>query len=253
MSVSLNGTTQTESKASAIVSALPMTFACWGNSTSATTNQVLVAQYNSGSTGVIMDLSTTGTVRAFVNSGTVAATTTSITVNTWFHACATYASGGSAVYLNGGSKGTATITSIGTPTATYIGSKTATSLFFSGQMAFVAIWNAQLIDAEVSALAGGADPRRVHPQSLVEYVPMVFSGALGFSYTNSTAWTLAGAPGLGATNPSMYMARGRSPGIFFATQNANITFSPVVTLNPLTATTGQQGGPPYEFWGGGHR
>lgn len=246
MSVSLDGTTQYLTKS--ITESLPFSFACWFNSTSAATNQVLVAEYTASANSAVMDVNA-GNVRAFVSSGTTATSSTSYSANTWNHACATFASGGSAVYLNGGGKGTGTVTSIGSPTATYIGSKLGTGIFFSGQIAFAAIWNVQLSDVEAAALGGGADPRRVRPQALIEVVPLVFSGAVGFSYISSTAWTLGASPGLGASNPSMYMAR-NSVVPFFSIQNAAITFSPVVTLT-LGGTNGQSAQQPIPIFSSG--
>lgn len=44
---------------------------------------------------------------------------------------------------------------------------------FNGYVAECALWNTALTDAEIESLAKGFSPRRIRPQSLVFYAPLL--------------------------------------------------------------------------------
>ena len=120
--------------------------------------------------------------------------------------------------------------------AANIGAKNGNIEFYSGLMAFAAIWNIRVSDSDITALANGLDPLRISPQALVAYVPQIFDGGLGIDLKSTTAWTLTGSgPTYSGTAPTAFMRRHGRTIPFFATQNAQITFSPVVklTLTPV--------------------
>lgn len=77
-----------------------------------------------------------------------------------------------------------------------IGAKADPTLRFplAGACACAAVWDVQLDDAEFASLAKGFSPRRVRPQSLKLYVPMVRAFNIPF-------WSVAAAtPSIGDTS-----------------------------------------------------
>jgi len=171
--------------ASAPVTAVPLTMACWFRSDDATISQRLLELHNSGVSGDNFSLSaqgaTAGDPVAFASTttaggGSVANTTTGYSANTWHHACGvTSAVNDRAVYIDGGSKGTNT----GSKTPSGINSfnvgrrgGTSPGVYFSGRVAEVGIWNVALSDVEVAALARGIAPPYIQPAALVGYWPV---------------------------------------------------------------------------------
>lgn len=159
---------------SAVITGYPYTMSCWvyddGTSTSF---PFLVSCSTSGTTS--------GTTRIQLlidNTGKVstegsATTSTTRSINTWFHACSVHASATShAAYLNGGGKGFTT-TSVTFPTGmnrTSINAWNAgANVGIAGNIAHCAIWNVALDDAEVLELANGLHPTRIRPQSELSY------------------------------------------------------------------------------------
>lgn len=59
--------------------------------------------------------------------------------------------------------------------AIYVGVRNSNGLgfFAGGAIADVAVWNVALTDAEIASLAKGFSPRRIRPQSLVFYAPLL--------------------------------------------------------------------------------
>lgn len=141
--------------------------------------------------------------------GTRAASTTALSVNTWYHACGVYNSLSSrSVFTDGAGKVTNSVTLVD-PMAgiNNIGIGVfspgpATS--FSGRMAEVGIWNVALDDAEVVALAKGFTPPLIRPQSLVGYWPLFGNDSpeLDRSKSNNNL-TLTGSP-VKADHPRIY-------------------------------------------------
>lgn len=170
----------------AVLTAVPLTMACWFNSNDDTITQALMAiGATTGLDRFQLDISgsTAGDpVRASATSASVtnaiASSSTGYSANTWQHACGVFASATSrAAYISGGSKGTDTtsVTPSFSTNATTIGTRYLTAVrgaFMSGIVAEAAIWNVALTDAEVAVLATGISPLAVRPASLRFYAPL---------------------------------------------------------------------------------
>lgn len=208
-----NGSTQYLSRASAVVSAMPLTMACFFRTTSTTAIQRLidVGQLSSGNQkwslallGTAAAPNTTVIANTSSVNGAYAATTAAYSANTWHHAAAVYESATSrTAYLDGGNAGTDTVsvspsgvdtTTIG---ATGVGAS-AFGQFMSGRIAEAAIWSVALTAAEIAALARGFIPPQIRPQSLVAYWPLGgrygqfdldrWKSSLNMTPTNSPTW-----------------------------------------------------------------
>lgn len=208
MAYTFNGSNQYFSFSSAITSTLPLTLACWFNSTSSTAAQGLITVCDS--TGNIgFRLSIQGALAGdplratMLNSGSGAAdSTTAYPTNTWSHACGVFTSTTSrTVYLNGGNSSTNT-TSVTQPTTDrmFVGVLRANSAFLNymaGRIAEVGMWNAALTAAEVASLSDGVSPSLIRPQSLLFYAPLIrdlvdLDGARTF--TNNNTATVSNHP-----------------------------------------------------------
>jgi hypothetical protein len=168
---------------SAVVSAAPLTMACWFNVANTTANHNLMNITGASSDfGIAASGATAGDpVMAFLTaagSGSNAVTTSGYTANAWHHACGVFASTTSrTAYLNGGNS--ATNTTSRTPasltrTNLKLYSTNGTTGFeaANGSIAEAAIWSIDLSAAEVAALARGVSPLRIRPGSLVAYWPL---------------------------------------------------------------------------------
>jgi hypothetical protein len=174
---------------SALITAAPLTMACFGRNPTpgGAQDQTMLALNNSGSASnrncfrLLLD-SPGGNVRASTSdaSSTVSAMTASApSASTVFHAAGVWASASSrSAYLDGTNK--VTDTSSSTPSGinrTAIGvSRGATSDYefdSGGRLAEAGFWNAALTDEEIAALAKGVPPIMIRPQNLVAYLPLV--------------------------------------------------------------------------------
>lgn len=169
---------------SAVLTAVPLTMACWFNSDDATSNQTLMYIGNSSENVQFFAIAAAGgiagdPVRLFASDSatTTVDTTTGYSVNTWHHACGVFSSATSrTVYIDGGSSATSTVSR--TPTGlnrTAIGQRrtlTPTQAM-SGLIAEAAIWNVALTAADVAVLADGFSPLFVRPDALQAYWPLV--------------------------------------------------------------------------------
>lgn len=180
----------------ALLSAYPFTMFVRGYSTSDTAQQVAMAlmaglgeSYN-GSL-LVMDGSVGGDPARFSKFGGVLANSAgSYSINTW-HAIAGRA--GSATSLDVSLDGTQTAgasTSVSAKTVIelQIGARAAPtiSLPLAGACACAAAWTVLLDDDELVSLAKGFSPRRIRPQSLKFYAPLVRDLKLPF-------WSIAAA------------------------------------------------------------
>lgn len=178
-----------------VITATPLTMACWLNPSSLAALQIPLGVFASGSTvpasSFRMQIQTTGAVRAVTNASSAESAT--ISTSTWSHICGVFTSATSrSAYVNGGSK--ATDTTSATPAGLNrmtvgVGRGSTVSNPFTGSIAEVGIWNAALTDDEVAALGKGFSPRLIRPSALVAYLPIVrdfvdVKGA-GFSVTGS--------------------------------------------------------------------
>ena len=186
MAYDFNGTSQSLQTASAPVSTLPITMACWFNSTSDTSAQTLISIANStggfGGARLIAEGTQAGDpIKAdYTNGGGTgfARTTSGYTANNWHHACGVYTSKSSrSAYLDGGSSATDTsfISEFASNALTIAGrfNNGTIGLFAVGRIAEVGIWNAALTAAEIASLAKGMTCDKVRPSALVFYAPLV--------------------------------------------------------------------------------
>lgn len=171
-----------------IVTAMPLTIAAWGKTSITGTLQAMVhigdvdVNPTQNRWSLTVDVNDKVTATTNTTSGTVSAvTSTAISANTWFHACAVFTSATSrGAYLNGGGKGSNTTSR--SPTGI---DRTAIGVLFgssvsqpfgpagTGDLAEVAVWNIALSDADVAALATGVSPLLIHPEALVGYWPLL--------------------------------------------------------------------------------
>lgn len=208
MAYEFNGTNQYLSTASAPITAVPLTIACWFYPDTITTRYTLAAinALNIVSNG-FFNISARGDlsgdpIRIAVDaSGTAAVnSTTGYTANSWNHACGVFESNSSrTVYCNGG--GSATSTASYTPSNIVLMRigyfDTAGPAYMDGRIAEVGVWNAALTAAEIASLADGFTCDKVRPQNLVFYAPLVrdlqdVRG--GLTITNNNSATVATHP-----------------------------------------------------------
>lgn len=193
-------------RSSAVVSGVPLTMACWFNSSSATLAQFLMSIGASASEDyfTLVARGDTGgdpmgaAVRSVATSA-VANSTTGYSTGVWHHAAAVFTSSTSrAAFLDGGSKGTdATNLTPSGMALTGVGrlSRLTPTGYTSGMIAEAAIWSAALTDAEVASLARGVCPTQIRPASLAAYWPLYGRTdpepdpwrALGLTVTGATA------------------------------------------------------------------
>lgn len=161
-----------------VLTARPVTIACWFRPTGAATLQALVYLAKAGDAtnnfGLIYRGDDTGKLQSITN-GSGATASANATTNAWNHACGTYVGAMEwNVYLNGGNSGSRTDVSR-TPSGidtTYIANGDDTNDYFDGRVAEVGIWSAILDAAEIAALASGFAPTLIRPQSLAAYWPL---------------------------------------------------------------------------------
>lgn len=236
--------------AGADLTAAPLTMACWAKTTGTSVNgQVMVNLHNSASGNslnqFLLRLSTSNTIVAETSSAAaddLAVSSAAPSNNTWFHACAVFASATSrAAYLNGGSKGTnatnLTPSGINRTTIGLEGSSGGFGPFLSGgSIAEVAIWNVALTDTDVLSLSKGIHPFLVRPDALVDYWPLIGSYSPEINLkSNTSVMTMQGTVNASAHtrifNPSIGRARwfsGSAPIVapFYSWQSAAISPPP---------------------------
>ncbi len=197
--------------ASTPVSAIPLTLACWCNSTDATANQRLIAIIDTtdGRDYFMIDLSgaTAGdpirAITASAGTTAIASTSTGYSINTWHSVAGVFASATDRrAFIDGGSKGT-NITSL-TPAGldqlrlgVNLNTSEAPVSPLIGRLAEAAIWNVALTDDEVASHAKGVSPLKIRPQSLVFYSPLIrdlFDYRAGLTITMNGAVAVADHP-----------------------------------------------------------
>lgn len=207
-------------RASAVVTAEPLTMACWFLTDSLTQNQCMmsISYHDGGDNGDLFGLYLFGAVGgdpvvayAFDNgASSYAETSIAYSTGTWQHACAVFiANNNRAVYLNGGNKGTDNVQElVNNLDTTSIGANHRSSMTFarytSGYLAECGIWNAALTDAEVAVLAEGYSPLLVRPQSLVSYWPLIGRTSPEIDPVGGSDLTLVNGPTVGAHTRVLY-------------------------------------------------
>lgn len=169
--------------ASAVVTAYPLTMACWFYVANTTTNRTLMDLGNTTeNSGQALNANSSGQVVAAstIAGGTsTAVTTTTYSANTWHHAAAVFASATDRrSFLDGGGKGTNVTSRLFAASIdrTLLGRRLRTNAYtqpITGRLAECAIWNVALSDDEIYSLSRGYTAHLVRPSSLVFYAPIV--------------------------------------------------------------------------------
>ena len=194
------------STASAPVTSVPFTMACW------------MRPSNAGSVGVQLSLGDIGSNNRYLiyqSANTIyAAAASSSTLdqslinngsppnNTWGHTAAVFAATNSRqIYFNGtaGTLNTGSVNPTGIDSLLIAGhyADGVYKNFFDGDLAEVGIWNAALTAAEIASLAKGMTCDKIRPQNLVFYAPLVrnlIDQKNGLTITNNNGATVATHP-----------------------------------------------------------
>lgn len=219
MARDFNGSTQLL-YATTMVTAYPLTMACWFNSDSVTVQQFLMAVVQYGGLGDYFALEACGIVtgdpvRASVYQPGVAYSpadsTAGYTAGTWYHACGVYTSATArAAFINGANKGTvATNVTPGGLSVVSIGTcyrNDNPAVYTDGRIAEAAIWGAALTDAEVAILALGVSPLLVQPANLLAYWPLVGNNSPEIDLVGGVGLTLSVSPPTKADHPRVRYA-----------------------------------------------
>lgn len=191
---------------SAVLTAAPLTMAAWWYPVNNTNLQSILSLLNSTATDNRDQFKigqANGSISFLVGdsaANSTASTTANSTLNAWNHICGVAASATDRrVFLNGGNKGTS-VTSR-TPNGidrTSIGKQdnAANNKIVSNGafIAFPAIWNIALSDAEVAALAvPGTLPTAIQPGALVVYWPLPGISATEIDIIGSNHLTVQGS------------------------------------------------------------
>lgn len=186
MARNFNGTSHYIETPSAVVSAEPLTMACWFRPSDITVSYVLmsVSEFSSlarhqmtCSGATAGDPVRMASVNAAGAAG-IAATSAGYSSGAWHHAAAVISSSSSrSVYLNGGSSGTdSTLITASSINRTCVGASRHNSVTnnpFSGDLAEAAIWAAALTAAEIASLAAGYSPLLIRREALAFYAPLI--------------------------------------------------------------------------------
>jgi hypothetical protein len=207
MARTFNGSNQYLGNGTAIVSAAPLTLACWFNVVNITANHTLVSIGDTAGDDNYFRIYAAGAdagdfVKFDARNTTLrtAVTSAAYSANTWQHACGVAVSTGDrTIYLNAANAGTnlLSITPAGLDVSDIgrLGRATPTQ-FCNGSIAMVGIWNVALSQAEVAQLAAGFSPSRVRPQSLISCPPLVreIIDLKGIVWTDNNTTTVSPGP-----------------------------------------------------------
>lgn len=192
------------------ISAEPLTIACWFQ-TDIAADQMLVS-VGDGAANDLWGIEINNDPQAArakcydAGAPVQASSSTTYSLNTWHHICATFASDTSrTVWLDGGGEASnASASSPGASDEIAVGIHIDRSSDpLSGMVAEVGIWNATFTIVEALQLAAGYSPLLVRPESLVCYIPLV--RGLG-SVVGDFGLTASGSPTVAAHPPVLYAA-----------------------------------------------
>jgi hypothetical protein len=202
--------------AAAVLTAKPLTLACWYKPTTSNAAAALLSLLASGTANRVFQIGVNASGVPFVNergnAGAVGAAGSALTNGSWAHIAGAMnagTTGGRVPYLNGVA-GTTSTASVGTPPVpdrTTIGADTPSvagtyTEFANGIIAEAAIWNVLLSAAEIAALSRGVRPLRIRPGNLKFYAPIWGTGSPEPDYTaGQHPLTLTGAPAVAAHPP----------------------------------------------------
>jgi hypothetical protein len=177
MSRVLSGTGQYLTTSGAVLTAAPLTMACWGIHGATGVLDYAMNLGVSGATNNRFVLGVNASDQVFMESAAASAssavTTATVPTSGWQHFAGVTASATSRfAYLNGtpGSVQTTSRVPSGINMLRVGAGGTASSLW-TGTIAHCAVWNVALTDAEIAALAAGLSPLAMRPGALVAYWP----------------------------------------------------------------------------------
>lgn len=183
MARTFNGTSDYLEYGSPVVSAVPLSMACWFFHSGAVLNQATTLM-NIGDSGADSRVTLfSNNLSLFVNTiavggGFGTASAGPVKIRAWQHAVGVWASSSDRrVFIDGARKATDGSTAVlGTPTVTTIGARYSAGVrgaFWGGLVADAAIWNIALDDADAWLLGRGYSPQLVRPGNLVAYWPLL--------------------------------------------------------------------------------
>jgi hypothetical protein len=177
MSRVLSGTGQYLTTSSAVLTAAPLTMACWGIHGATGVLDYAMNLGVSGATNNRFVLGVNASDQVFMESAAASAssavTTATVPTSGWQHFAGVTASATSRfAYLNGtpGTEQTTSRVPSGINMLRVGAGGTAASLW-TGSIAHCAVWNVALTANEIAALAAGLSPLAVRPGALVAYWP----------------------------------------------------------------------------------
>lgn len=196
--------------ASAPVTAVPCTIACWVNPTGNDTEAFAAVGNSAGSSRVQLDRRNAplNFGAQAVNSG--ATTASSLvglyTSGAWNHGAAVFASATSrTAYINGvaGSTNTTNIAITGLNSVTLGARYSGGTLgaFLDGYLAHVAIWDIALTGTDIANLAAGDNPQSISLANLVFYAPL--TGGVAKDIISNTNLTLGAGVSSQVTGPTV--------------------------------------------------
>ena len=187
-----------------IATAHPITIAAWYRTTTTswtTAEAVCGISDDDGNpyNGLIIGVTGSPAAQTRTNTGSVSnlssAATSTIAANTWTHLVGTFVSNASRTLYVDGVAATTNTTSATMTTADFVDidigrARRATEIYAKGRIAEVGFWSATLTQDEISALAKGASPSSIRPQSLFFYAPLVRDA---IELRNGSTLTVSGA------------------------------------------------------------
>lgn len=201
------------------VTATPLTIAAWVNPNSVGTLDGIVhigdAALGTVTQCFLLRMDASGQVNFYAadtagNSAITTNTTATMTASAWNHAVGISTSAASRrSVLNGNWAESGTNTTGRTPTGVtdltlgVFPNGGSPSNEWNGYIAHVAVWDIALSQAEVEALAGGANPLTIQNANLVAYWPMTNSGAVGEDVIGANTLTLSGNTAYSSENPTV--------------------------------------------------
>lgn len=200
MALQFSGTGQNLSIATAVVTAVPCSFACWINPAAFLgVPGVMFVTDSLANNRLGMFINTTGTVAAQSDQASTSVAATSVitlTAGTWYHLVAVFASATSrTLYINGASAATNATNNTPTGLASSSYASIATGHMLNGTIAYPGIWGVALSAGDVTSLynaGAGADPSTVQHASLLSLNYLQSSPFV--DAISSTTWTITGSP-----------------------------------------------------------
>lgn len=213
-----DGSSQYLDVSSAVVTAVPFTFACWATNTAGGTFAIMsITDVTADDQYFHVYWTDTNSLEIDArNGGTIGTATAGLDKDGVFrHVAGVFASATSRTAYGNGTAGTPDTTNV-TPAGvnhTAIGGliRASPTQYYKGNIALPAVWDVALTAAEIASLAKGADPRTIRPASLVAFWPVHgrFSPEPdivgGFGLTVNNAPTVSTHPRLIRRRPNRWM------------------------------------------------